>query len=114
MKKYLEILKKCPLFFGIGEEQLLQMLHCLGARVSFFDKKYTVFAEGNPAKYIGIVLSGSVQIIQVDYYGNRSILSEMQKSQVFAEAFACGEVESLPVTKSDRSHVVLWAKELRM
>lgn len=98
MKKYLEILKKCPLFFGIGEEQLLRMLHCLGARVSPFDKKYTVFAEGNPAKYIGIVLSGSVQIIQVDYYGNRSILSEMHESQVFAEAFACGEVESLPVT----------------
>ena len=74
------------------------MLNCLSARVDFFDKKYTVFSEGSPAKYIGILLSGSVQIAQVDYYGNRSILSEIRPSQVFAEAFACAEMRSIPVT----------------
>ena len=98
MKKHLQILKKCPLFFGIREEDLLRMLVCLGARVEYFDKKYTVFSEGSPAKYIGIVLSGSVQIVQVDYYGYRSILSELSPSEVFAEAFACAETASLPIS----------------
>ncbi len=98
MKKYLNILKKCPLFMNIGEEDLLRMLVCLGAKVEYFDKKYTVFAEGSPAKYIGIVLSGSVQIVQVDFDGNRSILGEMHPSEVFAEAFACAEMLSLPVS----------------
>jgi len=98
LEKYLKILKKCPLFTEIEEENLLRMLHCLGAKVVSFDKKYTVFAEGSPAKYIGIMLSGSAQIIQVDYYGNRSILSEVSAPQVFAEAFACAEVDVLPVT----------------
>ena len=74
------------------------MLGCLGAKVEYFDKKYTIFAEGAPAKYIGIVLSGSAKIIQVDYYGNRSILSEVERSEVFAEAFACAGVDALPVT----------------
>lgn len=98
MKKYLEILKKCPLFFDIAEENLHLMLGCLGAKVERFEKKYTVFAEGTPAKYIGILLSGSAQIVQVDYYGNRSILSNIRPSEVFAEAFACAEVRSIPVT----------------
>lgn len=98
MKKYLEILKNCPLFDRIGEADLIGMLGCLGAKVEVFDKKYTIFGEGSPARYIGIVLSGSAQIIQVDYYGNRSILSDITVSQVFAEAFACAEVRSLPVT----------------
>jgi len=98
LRKYLEILKKCPLFVQIEEDQLLKMLSCLGAKVESFDKKYTVFFEGAPAKYIGIVLSGSVQISQVDYYGNRSILSMVGPSEVFAEAFACAEVASIPVT----------------
>ena len=98
MKKYSEILQKCPLFDGICEQDLLRMLSCLGARVDFFDKKYTIMAEGNPAKYIGIVLSGSAQIQQVDYYGNRSILSNITPSQLFAEAFACAQTPSLPVT----------------
>ena len=98
MKKYLNVLKKCPLFIDMEEENLLRMLVCLGARVEYFDKKYTVFSEGSPAKYLGIVLSGSVQIVQVDFDGNRSILGEMNESEVFAEAFACAEVASLPVS----------------
>ncbi|MBR5798133.1 MAG: Crp/Fnr family transcriptional regulator [Clostridia bacterium] len=98
MKKYLPVLKKCPLFDGIGEDDLLRMLTCLGARVEFFDKKYTVMAEGNAARYIGIVLSGAVQIVQVDYYGNRSILGSVGRSQMFAEAFACAEIEALPIS----------------
>lgn len=98
MKKYIEILKKCPLFLDIGEEDLLRMLDCMGATVDTYDKKYTIIAEGNPAKYIGIVLSGSAQIVQVDYFGNRSILSNVGPSEVFAEAFACAEVQSIPVT----------------
>ena len=98
MKKYLNILKKCPLFTNIEEENLLRMLVCLGARVEYFDKKYTVFSEGSPAKYLGIVLSGSVQVVQIDFDGNRSILGEMNASEVFAEAFACAEVTALPVS----------------
>ena len=98
MKKYLEILKNCVLFDKIGDENLIRMLGCLGATVTSFDKKYTIFVEGSPARFIGIVLSGSAQILQVDYYGNRSILSNVGPGEVFAEAFACAEVRALPVT----------------
>ncbi len=98
MKEYFSVLRKCPLFAGIKDEDLVTMLTCLEAKVACFDKKYTVMAEGSNANYIGVVLSGSVQIVQVDYYGNRSILGNIEPSQVFAEAFACAEAASLPVT----------------
>lgn len=98
MKKYFGNLRKCSLFDQIEDENLISMLGCLGAKVENFDKKYTILAEGTPAKHIGIVLTGSAQIIQVDYYGNRSILSNIAPSEVFAEAFACAETPSIPVT----------------
>ena len=98
MKKYLEILKKCPLFYDIDDADLLRMLTCLGAKVDVFDKKYTVFAEGSKAKYIGIVLSGSVQITQTDYYGNRSILGNIGAGDLFAEAFAVMQMEAIPLS----------------
>ena len=98
MKKYLPILRKCPLFDGIAEEDLTRMLGCLGARVMFFDKKYTVFAEGTAAKYVGVVLSGSVQIMQFDYFGNRSILAEIGEGGMFSEEFAAAGVEAIPVS----------------
>ena len=98
MKKYIEILKKCPLFSEIDDGELSALLGCLGARVESFDKKYTVFAEGKPAKYIGIVLSGSVQTVTVDYYGNRNIIAEIGVSEMIGEAFACAETDSIPVS----------------
>ena len=98
MKKYFAILKKCPLFYGIEEERLSIMLNCLGTKVDFFDKKYTIFAEGKPAKYIGVLLSGSAQIVQIDYFGNRSILSDIAPGNSFAEAFACNENSILPIS----------------
>ena len=98
MKEYLQTVKKCPLFFDIADDELERMLTCLGAKVESFDKKYTIFSEGSPVRYIGILLSGKAHIVQLDYYGNRSILSEITAPQVFAEAFACAEVKSLPVS----------------
>ena len=98
MKKYLEILRRCPLFYGIDDDNLIKMLTCLGARITEFDKKYTIFAEGSPAKHIGIVLSGKAQIVQVDFYGNRSIVSDVKPTELFAEAFACAECTSLPIS----------------
>ena len=98
MQKYLPILMKTPLFRGIAKEDLLTMLGCLGARVECFDKKYTVFAEGSPARYIGILLSGEVQVMRCDYYGNRSLIGSVAPAELFAEAFACAEIETMPVS----------------
>lgn len=98
MKKHLEILRRCPLFHGINDDHLIKMLTCLGARITEFDKKYTIFTEGSPARHIGIVLSGKAQIVQVDFYGNRSIVSDIKPSELFAEAFACAECASLPIS----------------
>lgn len=97
MEKYLDVLKKCMLFRDILEKDIPTMLACMGARVIRFDKKYTILAEGYPAKYLGIVLSGSAQIQRVDYFGNRSIVSNVEPGEVFGETFACAEVEAVPV-----------------
>ena len=98
MEKYFEIIRKCPLFEGIEDKDLLGLMGCLGAKLISFEKKYTIFTEGSRAKYLGIILSGSAQIIQLDYYGNRSILSIIEPSELFGEAFACAELEAIPVS----------------
>ena len=98
MNEYMEIIKTCPLFRDITDDDLGSMLTCLGAKSECFDKRYTIIAEGSPAKYIGIVLSGSVSVEQTDIYGNRSILSVAGPSHIFGEAFACADVDAVPVS----------------
>lgn len=97
MKRYATILQKCGLFAGIDENQLLTMLSCLGATVRIYEKNQVILSEGDAAERIGVVLSGAVQIIRVDYYGNRSILTELQPAGMFGESFACADVARMPV-----------------
>ena len=97
MKKYLEILKHCPLFQDMTEQDFFAILSCLDAKQFTYLKDQTIFAEGDFSHYFGIVLSGTVQIIQIDYYGNKSIEAKLEPSQVFGESFAYAEIKTIPV-----------------
>lgn len=98
MKNYIPALKKCGLFEEIEEENLTAMLDCLGAKVFSVKKDMTIFQEGTPAKYIGLILSGAVQMVQDDFYGNRSIVTSIGENGLFGESFACAGITSLPVS----------------
>lgn len=98
MEKYFEVLARCPLFAGIRQEEAAEMLKCLGGRVVKFPKGSPVFLEGDPAKFMGVVLEGAVQVVREDYYGNRSVLTVVGPGGLFAEAFACAGVDTLPVS----------------
>ncbi len=98
MERSLEVLQGCPLFDGIAREDIGTVLQCLGAKTSRYGKGETIIAEGEPAKYVGIVLSGAVQIVQVDYFGNRSIVAGVGPAGLFGESFACVGAASAPVS----------------
>ncbi|ABN51275.1 MAG TPA: Crp/Fnr family transcriptional regulator [Hungateiclostridium thermocellum] len=98
MKKYLDVLKKVNLFKGIDESDLLSLLACLSSKLEHYKKNEIVFMSGEAINSFGIVLSGEVQIVQEDYYGNRSILARIGVGNLFAESFACAQIEALPVS----------------
>ena len=98
MEEYFDILSQCPLFSGISRQELEQMLSCLGGKITGIAKGNPVFLEGDPAEFVGVVLSGQVQIVRDDYYGNHSVLTVVSPGGLFAEAFACADVETLPVS----------------
>ena len=98
MEKYFEVLQQCPLFDGIGSEELDALLTCLGAMRVPVVKGQVILAEGEPARFVGIVLEGCVQIEKVDYYGNRSILTQAVPGELFGESFACAGAAEMPVS----------------
>ncbi len=93
-----ENIKNCPLFDEINDDQLSILLECINAKDVRFRKNQSVFLEGDPARFIGIVLSGSVQVVLEDYFGNRNIIAIIEPGQLFGEAFACASVKNLPVS----------------
>ena len=98
MKDFYSMLRPCPLFSGISEAELDAMLSCLNAEKKSFPKDAFVLRAGDTAESIGLVLSGSVPVIQEDIWGNRNILSKAGPGQTFAAAFACAPGSVLNVS----------------
>jgi len=98
MKNYWNVLKTVQLFKGIEETDLQSLLACLAAKSVHFEKGQTVFSYGESIEKFGIVLSGQVQVVQDDYYGNRSILGKIDIGNLFGESFACTGIKTLPVS----------------
>lgn len=79
-----------PLFAGITPEDRKTMLSCIGYHVASFQKGDIVAFEAENIRHIGIVLSGAVDMVKEDLWGNRTMLIRTQKNEMFGETFACG------------------------
>lgn len=89
MEQHLSLIEKSPLFRGVAKGDVLPLLQDLKVRQKNYKKGEFLFYSGEPVTYIGLVLEGSVHIIQEDYWGNRNILSQIPQGFFFGEAFAC-------------------------
>ena len=89
MKDFLSVICSSQLFSGVTETELTAVLACLDAKKTDFPKEAYLMHTGDTAEAIGLVLSGSVLIIQEDIWGNRNILSRTAPGQTYAAAFAC-------------------------
>lgn len=98
MKNYNEILRQCPLFSGMGEKELQELSADLYTKIRSMRRDEILIHAGDRPEWIGVVLSGSIYIIQEDYWGNRTILSVIGPGGIFGEAFACAQAEASPVT----------------
>ncbi len=98
MKINLDLMQKIELFGGISASELDILLKCLSVKTLPFKKGDVVLELGQPLNKIGIVISGEVQVVKEDYYGNRNILAHFCESEFFGESFACVQVKALPVS----------------
>lgn len=109
MKKYLPIFLKSPLFANIEQSNMEAVLSCLSAKVSSYEKNTFIHKADEKIRFIGLILSGSVNIIWEDYWGNRDIITKLYPGDLFAEAFAYAQIERPPVSvaAAERTEVLL-------
>ena len=79
------------LFSGIQPEDMAGMLDCIGYHVRSYRKGEIIAFEAEIINHVGVVLSGKVDMVKEDLWGNRTMLVRAGKDEVFGETFACGE-----------------------
>ncbi len=98
MKNYVEILKQVAIFQNVSDESILHMLKCLESYEQVYTKNDILLLAGDKVSSVGIILSGSAQIVKEDIMGNRNIVYEIGTADMFGEAFACAKLAKSPVT----------------
>lgn len=109
MQQYLEILQTCRLFAEIPPDSLKTMLECFAPTIQTYAKQQTLLQAGEPLHHLGIVLTGKVQLVRLDYDGNRSITASLSPAQPFGEAFVCAGVDAAPISViAATESTILW------
>lgn len=88
MELNLKMLGDTWLFRGIEAEDIDAMLSCLSAESKKFQKGQMIYRAGETTDMVGVILSGRVHIFKDDFWGNRSILSEIGLGDIFGETYA--------------------------
>lgn len=80
-----------PLFHGIDPRDRIAVLGCIGYHISSYAKGEIIALEGENLKHIGVILSGAVDMVKEDLWGNKTILMRLREKELFGETFACGD-----------------------
>lgn len=109
MREYVFVLKNSPFFSGMTEDEILSILNCVGARVTVRKKGEYLFRAGDSTTAMGLVLSGTLLVVQEDLWGRRNIMSSVVAGGLLAEAFAAvpGSVLNVSVEAMEESRILL-------
>ncbi|WP_281679503.1 Crp/Fnr family transcriptional regulator [Synergistes jonesii] len=81
-------LSNTALFRDIREDEAEDLLGCLDAREKHYRKGEIIYRAGDAISEIGLIVSGSVNIIVNFYWGNSNIFGHASAGELFAEAYA--------------------------
>lgn len=81
-------IKNTVIFHGMSEDEIAAALEGLGATSKKYKKGSTILLSGFTTDKMGLVMEGSVIIENNDVWGNKTILSHVEKNQFFAETYA--------------------------
>lgn len=108
MENYYSILKYSTLFWGIDEKDFVGLIQCLDGKKRSYQKDEVIFQRGDTIHSVGVVLQGSVCIVQDDFWGNRSILGNVEVGGLFGEVYAClpQEIMANMVLAKEKSEIL--------
>lgn len=94
----MDVLTQSPLFRAMDKQDIAEVLSCLRAQRRTYAKGEILLLAGDRVPELGIVLSGEVHVEREDVNGVRTIITKIDKGELFAEAFACAGTEHSPVS----------------
>lgn len=95
--EFSKMLKNLRLFNNLNDLEIEEVKNFLSDMKSYKNKS-TVFNIGDEINYIGILLSGQVELAIDDAFGNKTILSKLSAPALFAESVLIRGIKEIPLS----------------
>ena len=114
---------RSQLFEGITNEECARMFQCFGAREAGYEAGALISEFDGEQNAVGVLLSGSADLVRLDADGNRTILETLEEGGVFGEVLAFSGAGGDSIFLECRRHHsilvqnlfrLLWIKTLRL
>ncbi len=86
------------LFKSIDPDDLEKMYACLQGRKKKFSAGETIFSFDKDTKTIGVILSGTIRLERIDYFGECTLLDILNENDIFGEILAYSAIEGNAIT----------------
>lgn len=104
MEHLVPAVQSSPLFSGLAPPEILSLLACQEARHRSYAREEYIWRAQDRVPAVGLVVSGSVHVIQEDYWGRRTIMARVAPGEVFGESYAGAQRQILGVSVVAAEH----------
>ena len=108
MQEYSNVINKLPLFAGLADENIADILDRSKVRRQHLRQGENIISLGSRVTSIGVLLSGSARVVKDDFWGNSTILAHLESGDIFGEAFACSGCAATVDVYAESDADVLW------
>lgn len=95
--EFSKMLKNLRLFNNLNDLEIEEVKNFL-SDIKTYKNKSSVFNIGDEINYIGILLSGQVELAIDDAFGNKTILSKLSAPALFAESVLIRGIKEIPLS----------------
>ncbi len=97
-KSFKALPEHAPLLAGIHPAEIMPLLAGLSAKKAEYKKGEYLLHQGAFISGMGFIVTGMVQIMKEDFWGNRMILAAVETGGLFCEVYAACGIEKSPVS----------------
>ncbi|MEN8202609.1 MAG: Crp/Fnr family transcriptional regulator [Bacteroidota bacterium] len=95
--EFIYLIRDCPLFMGLRQEELSLLLSSSSSRIRSFTKGELVAQAGDEIAFMHILVSGHVKGEMVDFTGKVIKIEDIEPPRPLAPAFLFGKQNRYPV-----------------
>lgn len=108
LEKVDDMMNTRNLFYNLTEKEIKKIMRHAETKAIEYKKDQTIITNVRHTNLVGLILEGTAKVISFDYDGNKTLLEELEKEDVFGSIFSCLTENELEVVATTTCKIIFF------